>query len=222
MPDWQESGFVLATRRFSENGVILSVLTPSHGRHLGLIRTKTLPLIGSFVNLKWHARLAEHLGTYTFETANPFSAGFMDDRKRLAAISSICAILDETLPERENVRAFYNQLMTFLQKLSFDNWAKEYVRLEISLLKTLGFGLDFSECAGGGNKNNLAYVSPKSGRAVSYEKGEPYKEKLLPLPAFLWKEEAANDKDIIDGLNLSGYFLSQHIKQLPIMRNKII
>ena len=118
MPDWQDSGFVLATRRFSENGVILSVLTPSHGRHLGLIRTKTLPLIGCFVNVKWHARLSEHLGTYTFETARPFSALFMDDKKRLAAISSICSILDETLPERENVNEFYNHLMNFLEKLT--------------------------------------------------------------------------------------------------------
>lgn len=222
MPDWQDSGFVLATRRFSENGVILSVLTPSHGRHLGLIRTKTLPLIGSFVNVKWHARLVEHLGTYTFETAKPFSAGFMDDKKRLAALSSICSILDETLPERENVNEFYLKLMTFLNNLSFDNWQAEYIKLEVELLKTLGFGLDFSKCAGGGDANNLAYVSPKSGCAVSEEKGNPYKEKLLPLPAFLWKKQTANEKDIIDGLHLTGYFLSQHIKQLPLMRSKIV
>ena len=96
MPDWQDSGFVLSTRRFSENGIILSVLTPFHGRQLGLIRVKNPPLIGSFVNLKWRARLSEHLGTYSFETARPFSALFMEDKKRLAAISSICAILDET------------------------------------------------------------------------------------------------------------------------------
>ena len=111
MPEWQETGFVLGTRRFGENGVILSLITPSHGRHLGLIRTKTLPLIGSFVNLKWHARLSEHLGTFSFETGKPFSAQFMDEKKRLAAISSICSILDATLPERENVTEFYLHLM---------------------------------------------------------------------------------------------------------------
>lgn len=222
MPDWQDTGFVLATKRFSENGVILSVLTPSHGRHLGLIRTKTLPLVGSFVNVKWHARLSEHLGTYTFEATKAFSAGFMEDRKRLSAISSICFILDETLPEREAVHEFYTELIYFLDKLSTENWQAEYVKLEALLLKTLGFGLDLSNCAGGGDKNNLAYVSPKTGRAVSMEKGKPYEDKLLPLPAFLWKEETANDKDLIDGFKLTGYFLSQHIKSLPIMRSKII
>ena len=82
--------------------------------------------------------------------------------------------------------------------------------------------MDFSKCAGGGDANNLAYVSPKSGCAVSEEKGNPYKEKLLPLPAFLWKKQTANEKDIIDGLHLTGYFLSQHIKQLPLMRSKIV
>ena len=130
--------------------------------------------------------------------------------------------LDETLPERENVNEFYNQLMTFLNNLSFDNWQAEYIKLEVELLKTLGFGLDFSKCASGGDTNNLAYVSPKSGCAVSAEKGNPYKEKLLPLPAFLWKKQTANEKDIIDGLHLTGYFLSQHIKQLPLMRSKIV
>ena len=112
--------------------------------------------------------------------------------------------------------------MHFLDCLSNENWLSEYVKIEVSLLKTLGFGLDLSTCAGGGDKNNLAYVSPKTGRAVSQEKGAPYKEKLLPLPSFLYKNETANDKDIADGLRLTGYFLSQHIKQLPIMRNKII
>ncbi len=222
MPDWQDTGFVLGTRRFGENGVILSVLTANHGRHLGLIRTKTLPMSGTFVNVKWHARLAEHLGSFTFETADPFAVRFMEDRKRLAAISSVCALLDETLPERENVPAFYKTLIDFLNHLDDENWRTRYVKWEVDLLTSLGFGLDLSECAGGGDSNDLAYISPKTGRAVSREKGNPYKEKLLPLPAFLWRDVPADEKDIRQGLNLTAYFLSQHVKKMPLTREHIL
>ena len=220
MPDWQDSGLVLGTRRFGENGVILSVLTAEHGRHLGLIRTKTMPLIGGFADLKWRSRLQEHLGNFTYEMTKPVSAGFMDDRQRLSAISSICALLDETLPEREPASEFYALVCDFLNHLDDENWRENYVRLEVELLSVLGFGLDLSKCAAGGS-NDLAYVSPKTGRAVSREKAEPYREKLLPLPAFLIKKAPASDTDIRNGLKLTGYFLSQHVKSLPVMRNYI-
>lgn len=223
MPDWQDTGFVLAVRRFGENGIILSALTPTHGRHLGLFHAKTLPLAGSFVNLKWHARLPEHLGNFKAETVRPFSAGFMDDKKRLSAISSLCALLDESLPEREPVFAFYNTVCDFLNHLNNDDWQARYIKLELDLLTALGFGLDLSECAGGGNSNDLAYVSPKTGRAVSREKGDPFREKLLILPAFLWQPQAiATSQDLRTGLALTGYFLSQHIKALPLMRSLIL
>ena len=220
MPDWQDKGIILGTRRFGENGVVLSALTYEHGRHLGLIRTRTMPLIGTVADLKWRARLPEHLGTFTCEVINPLSASFMDDRGRLSAISSLCALLDETLPEREPVSEFYTLIYDFLNHLNDDNWRENYVRLEVDLLSVLGFGLDLSKCAAGGG-DNLAYVSPKTGRAVSREKAEPYREKLLPLPAFLIKDTPATEKDIKDGLRLTGYFLSQHVKNLPVMRSYI-
>ncbi|MBO5997860.1 MAG: DNA repair protein RecO [Alphaproteobacteria bacterium] len=220
MPDWQDNGFVLGVRRFGENGAVLSVLTSNHGRHLGLIRRRSLPLIGGFADLKWRARLSEHLGTFTCEITNPFSASFMDDKRRLSAISTLCALLDETLPEREPVNEFYGLVCDFLEHLNDENWRENYVRLEVALLSTLGFGLDLSKCAAGGS-DDLAYVSPKTGRAVSREKAEPYREKLLPLPAFLIKEEPASDLDIRNGLNLTSYFLSQHVKSMPIMRSYI-
>ena len=222
MPDWQDEGFVLGGRRFGENGVILSVFTKTHGRHLGLVRSKRMPMSGSFVNVKWHARLSEHLGTYSSEIIHPLSAILMDDRKRLAAIGSICALLDETLPERENTQNLYEKMTFFLDNFSDDNWQAEYVRFELNLLAILGFGLDLSECAGGGSCDDLAYVSPKTGRAVSREKGNPYREKLLPLPRFLWQETSANAEDIKNGLILTGYFLSKHVKTLPITRQTLM
>lgn len=220
MPDWQDKGFVLGARRFGENGVILSVLSSTHGKHLGLIRTRTIPLTGALVTLKWRARLAEQLGNFTCEVINPLSAAYMDDKARLSAIGCICTLLDETLPEREPVDDFYDMLFDFMNNLSQNDWREKYVRLELELLKVLGFGLDLTKCAAGGS-GELAFVSPKTGRAVSREMAEPYKAKLLPLPAFLTKDAPATDADIRDGLKLTGFFLSQQVKSLPIQRRYI-
>ncbi len=222
MPDWQDEGFILSTHRHGEKAVIISAFTLSHGRHLGLIHSKNLPIVASFYQLHWHARLADHLGNFAIEPLNPLSAQFMNDKKRLACLSCLCSLLDELLPEREVQTEFYHSLCSFLSDFSSQNWQMQYIRLEALLLSTLGFGMDLSSCAGGGDKNNLAYVSPKTARAVSFEKGNPYKEKLLPLPRFLWQDTQATEQDLKDGLYLTGFFLSKQVRKLPITRGQIL
>ena len=222
MPDWQDEGFILSTHRHGEKAVIVSAFTPSHGRHLGLIHSKNLPMTASFYQLHWHARLSEHLGNFTIEPLDPLSARFMNDKKRLACLSSICSLLDELLPEREIQSDFYKALRLFLSELEQENWQMKYIHLEALLLSTLGFGMDLSSCAGGGDRNDLGYVSPKTARAVSYEKGKPYKEKLLPLPRFLWQDAPATEQDLKDGLYLTGFFLSKQVRKLPITRGQIL
>ena len=223
MPDWQDSGLILGARRHGENAVIVSAFTPTYGRHLGLIHSKRLPLAGSIAELKWHARLPEHLGNYKLEITDPLSARYLSDHKRLACLSSLCALLDEALPEREPMPEFYQAVCYFLSDLDSENWLMQYIRLELLLLTDLGFGLDLTKCAGGGDANNLAYVSPKTGRAVSREKGDPYREKLLPLPRFLWQAtDSASPQELGQGLHLVGYFLSRHVKELPLTRIQLL
>ena len=222
MPDWQDEGFILSTHRHGEKAVIVSVFTPFHGKHLGLTHLKNLPLTASFYQLHWHARLSEHLGNFTLEPLNPLTAKFMNDKKRLACLSCLCSLLDELLPEREIQTQFYHSVKLFLSDLSADDWQMQYIRLEALLLSTLGFGMDLTTCAGGGDKNDLGYVSPKTARAVSFEKGNPYKEKLLPLPRFLWQNAQATEQDLKDGLYLTGFFLSKQIRKLPITRGQIL
>ncbi len=222
MPDFKDTGLVLSCHRHGENAMILSVFTQHHGKYLGLLRNKTLPQPGTFVSVKWHARLAEHLGNYTYETINPFSIRYLDDSLRLAGLSTICQLLDESLPEREILPDFFHQLLTFLSHLEEENWIILYIQLELQLLKILGFGLDLTKCAGGGDPNNLTYVSPKTACAVSQEKGEPYKEKLLILPAFLYKNAPVQTQDIKNALMLTGYFLDLHIKKIPLTRQRLL
>jgi DNA repair protein RecO (recombination protein O) len=218
--DWQDQGFVLAARRHGESDAILTVLTREHGRHLGIVkggtgrRQRAIVEVGNAVVAHWHARLSEHLGRFQVELSAPHAALCMADPGRLAALSAGCATLDAALPEREPHEDVFDDFAALVEQLSRKamDWPTQYVRWEARLLSSLGFGLDLSQCAVTGAREGLAYVSPKTGRAVTAEAGKLHKDRLLPLPAFLirMQQEPARD-DLIAGLRLTGYFLDRHV-----------
>lgn len=224
MPDFKmQNALVLSARRLGERSFVISLFTKDNGRHLGVLQKKEPPQIGSFVEGRWQARLSDQLGTYYLEQSIGFSARFLDDKMRLAALTSLCALLDSVLPGRQSYTQFYGETLRFLHNLDENDFLKKYVLWEKNLLQTIGFGLDCSCCAGGGDSNDLAYISPKTGRAVSRRMGQPYHDKLLELPPFMWKESDASPADIRKGLNLTGYFLSTFcsIKSLPKIREQL-
>ena len=211
MPEFKTlNAIVLGAKALGENAFVLSLLTRENGRHLGVIKRKNPPQIGDIVSARWNARLPEQMGNFYIESLHTTAAPFLDDMGRLNCLSCLCELLNLTLPERQNFQKIYEEVFLFLNKLSNEDYLIHYIFLEVHLLTALGFGLDLSECAGGGNKNDLAYVSPKTGRAVSREKGLPYHKQLLPLPRFLWQEASATNEDIRKALILTGYFLRQH------------
>lgn len=218
-----QNALVLSKRPLGEKSYILSLFTPQNGRHLGVIHRKSPPDIGSFINTRWQARLFEQIGTYYIEDIAVFAVNFIEDRQRLACLLCVCALLDKLLAERQNHALLYQQTIKFLYNLNTDDFIENYIHWEINLLTALGFGLDFSKCAGGGDAQDLYYVSPKSGCAVSREKGEPYRGKLLILPPFLWKKEKASPIDLKQGLILTGYFLQNHtgLPYLPTLREQL-
>lgn len=221
MPEFKtHKSLVLSSRKLGENSYVVSLFTKEFGKHLGVCKKKSPPATGTFVEGRWQARLPEQMGTYYLENAEPLSALFLDDKKRLACVASVCALLDGVLPERQNVGILFDETMDMLSDLENDDFLSRYVKWEQNLLGTIGFGLDCSGCAGGGDDNDLAYVSPKTGRAVSREKGRPYHDKLLELPAFLWTEQGATSADIQAGLKLTGYFFENYspLKSLPKVR----
>jgi DNA repair protein RecO (recombination protein O) len=218
--DWQDDGFVLSARRHGESDAILTLLTREHGRHLGIVkdgsgkRQRAVVEIGNRVTADWHARLSEHLGRFAVELAAPHAALCLDDAARLAALSSACATLDAALPEREPHPDIFDDFAMLAAALSERraDWPAEFVRWEARLLTALGFGLDLRHCAVTGETEGLAYVSPKTGRAVTAEAGRLHKDKLLPLPAFLRDGAATVSRDdLIAGLRLTGYFLERNV-----------
>jgi DNA repair protein RecO (recombination protein O) len=218
--DWQDQGFVLAARRHGESDAILTVLTREHGRHLGIVkggtgrRQRAVVEIGNAVTAHWHARLSEHLGRFQIELGAPHAAVCIADPARRAALSAACATLDAALPEREPHEDVFDDFAALVEQLSRQavDWPTQYNRWEARLLSSLGFGLDLSQCAVTGATEGLAYVSPKTGRAVTAEAGRLHKDKLLPLPAFLIRDrEKPGREDLIAGLRLTGYFLDRHV-----------
>jgi len=233
---WSDEGIVLSARRHGERGLIVHLLTRERGRHAGLVRGGQGPRkrmrfqTGNRLAVSWSARLSEHLGYLAGELLRGHAARFIDDRARLACLSAAAAVAEVTLPEREPHPRAYAGLNTLLEALDDDaDYAALYVRWELDLLAELGYGLDLSHCAATGARDNLAYVSPRSGHAVSEAAAAPYRAKLLRLPRFLLLAEnqppAADD--ILAGLALTGYFLEHrvlapHERKIPAARARFV
>ena len=215
--DWRDTGFVLAARRHGESGLIVELLTAEHGRHAGLVRggqsprRRALFQPGNRVVASWRGRLPEHLGMLECELVDAHAARFLDDADRLAALSSASALLLAALPEREPHADIYAALAGLLDAFDTPDWPRAYVVWECGLLAALGFGLDLARCAVTGTTEELSHVSPRTGRAVSREAAAPYRDKLLPLPAFLWREASASRSDVSAGLALTEHFLVHHL-----------
>lgn len=216
---WSEEGIILSVRKHGESNAIVELFTRGQGRCLGLVRggrsRRLRPVLqpGNSVHATWRARLSEHLGSMEVEAAKLRVAVIIEDPLRLAGLSTLTT-LTQLVAEREAHERLYDASLLVLDAIEADShWAALLVRWELGLLEELGFGLDLSQCAATGTRDDLVYVSPKSSRAVSGAAGEPYADRLLALPGFLRGLPASdpNGEDILAGFALTGYFLNRHV-----------
>ena len=236
--EWSDEGLVLGAQKYGENDVILDILTLEHGRAKGFVkggggrRLRGVLQSGNSVVVTWRARLATNLGRFSVESSTARAVHIYGDMVRLSAMNSLATMLIKLLPERENVENIYAGYEAILNLLSdadatLSHCAIATIKFEAGLLQSLGFGLDLSACALSGEVDNLSHVSPKSGRAVTATEAEPYVDKLLPLPAFFLNTSEATTQDILDGFNLTGYFLRRHLfhplgVDLPEERSRLV
>jgi DNA repair protein RecO (recombination protein O) len=243
---WTDKGIVLGVRRHGEASVILELMTREHGRHLGLVRggagARMRPILqpGNHVDATWRARLDEHLGNYTVEGLDLPAASFLGSAHTVYGVTHLGALC-RLLPERDPHPEIHAVLADIIARLSdIRAAARDIICFELRMLSELGFGLDLETCAATGTHTELAYVSPKSGRAVSRVAGEPWQDRLFRLPAFLREPDvdvgpvgilaavagdvAANDvtvsapganditlADLADGFAITGFFLQRHV-----------
>lgn len=218
--EWVDEGVLLSMRRHGETSAIVEVFTAAHGRHLGVVRggasRKMAAMLqpGSQLALRWRARLDDHLGAFTVEPLAA-RAGIMADALALAGLNSVCALLHVALPEREPHPPLWRTTMALLARLEARlEWVPDYLRWELMLLEELGFGLDLTACAVTGSREDLAFVSPKSGRAVSREGAGDWAARLLPLPPVLLGQGPASPQEAGQALALTGHFLDKGLQPL--------
>ncbi|WP_375465218.1 DNA repair protein RecO [uncultured Methylobacterium sp.] len=215
---WNDDAIVLGVRRHGETGTVLEAMTRGHGRHLGLVhggRSRRMqPVLqpGNLLRATWRARLDDRLGSFAVEPLESALSRLIGSGLALYGIGHAAGLL-RLLPERDPHPELFEAARVLIQHLHDKTIAPPLmVRFELAILAELGFGLDLGTCAATGSNDALIYVSPKSGRAVSASAGEPYRDKLLPLPGFLRAGGRIEGADAVrNGFTLTGYFLNQHI-----------
>ncbi len=233
--DFTDDGIILSARSHGETAAIAEIFTPHHGKWAGLVyggqgRTQR-PILqpGNAVRAAWKGRVDESLGFFTLELTRARAGELMQERLSLAGLTAACSVAVASLPERQAHPRVYHTMRILLDHLDdIDIWPALMARWELGLLAELGFGLSLDHCAATGAREDLVYVSPKSASAVSRAAGEPYKDRLLPLPAFLRDAAApATLADTIDALHTTGHFIETRIlhatnADMPEARRRLI
>lgn len=235
--EWSDEMIVLAVRQHGETGAIVEGLTRAHGRHLGLVHggasrsRRAMLQPGNTLAATWRARLSEHLGTFSIEPGSARAGELMARRDALTGLNAFAAVASAVLPEREPHAAAFaagEMLLDAIAAHDFGEWGALYVRWEAGLLEELGFGLDLASCAATGVEDGLDFVSPRSGRAVSAGAAEPYRARMLRLPAFLRGSQAGypTPAELVDGLRLTAHFLlsrvlAPHGQGIPAARARL-
>ena len=223
--EWTDDAVVLSARPFGDTAAVVTLLTQRNGRHAGLVHGARSAKIrgflqcGTLVSACWSARLADHLGRYDLEARRAVAAALFDDADRLAGLTAAAAVAERALAERQHYTGVYEGLVALIDALGVpelgDAWLAVYLRWELNLLRALGYGLDLSRCAVTGERTGLAWVSPRTGRAVTTEGAGDWTPRLLRLPGFLAGEGARDANvpraDLAAGLGLTGHFLARQV-----------
>lgn len=226
--EWTDDAIILRVRKHGEANAIVNLLSESHGHHAGLVRGgassrhRAVVQPGNQVRVTWRARLAEHLGSMRCEPIRALGIPTMGNAEKLAALNAACAVAVAALPEREPYPLCYQSFQRFLEALAGADFYRPFIGWEQSLLAELGYGLDLSGCAVTGETENLAYISPRTGRAVSAAAGADYADRLLPLPSSVLAMASGESpapvsvslSEVHKGLSVTSWFLKRHIFDL--------
>ena len=220
-----DEGYIVNLRKYGENSVIVTVVSKNHGLLTGFVKggmsKKNLGVyqLGNLIRIDAYARFEENLLSFKTELIQPVAVNFMNNSQKLSALSAMCSLCVVCLQENENLERFYYYIDSFFQLINQENWLVHYAFFEFYLLEYLGIGLDLSECADTGKTDDLEYVSPKSGKAVCKESGEPYKERLFSYPHFIVDKNYNPDAcKVADLLKMTAFFLNKNFFQIHSLK----
>jgi DNA repair protein RecO (recombination protein O) len=223
---WSDKGLVVSVKKYGENSLILHLFTKDHGVHAGLVKYSTTKKngyiyeLGNILSVEWTGRLEEQLGFYKSELEKSYLYNIINNSLKLDALNSICSMLSMFLPERQVNSKLYKETIEIIKYLNNNDmtWVSRYAQWELLLLSELGYGLDLLQCAVTGEIENLKYVSPKSGRAVSELGAGIWVKKLLILPKFLQKfnTNAVDNDELNHGIKLTTFFLNRYVVSIGL------
>ena len=231
---WDDEGLILSSINYSETSLILKVFTRKHGVQKGFVRgakskkKSNIYEARNLVNISFKSRTEDMLGIFLVDLMKPSPLLYLNDLKRFSCIISVINLLEFSLLENESETELYSFSKNLINKIfSYEEgWVEEYIRWEVFLLKTIGFGLELSKCILSNKKTDLTFVSPKSGCAVNKEAGKPWEKKLLELPKFLISDNKANRSELRKGFKITTYFLNKFAnsidKILPFTRSNFM
>ena len=223
--EWQDSGIIINKTEYNDKAVIVGCLTEEHGIRHGLVnksKNNNNVTIGNSVEITWRGRLESHLGRFSINSYTPIYQHIYHDYTRLNAVLSICSIISLAILEKEKQERLYIKLANFLTLISNNSykWINAFVKLELYILSISGFGLELNKCTVTETTQNLKYISPKTGKAVSSDIGRKYEKKLFPLlDIFIKHKENINIKEAVDALNILTHFFEKHI--LPLKNSSM-
>ncbi len=214
----RDEGYVIKAIKYGERSAIVSIVSKHHGKVVGFIKNAfskkkaNIFELGNLVEFEANARLEDNMPIIQAELLKPNTIFFLNSSQKLEILSRLANILNTHLQERQDIERLYYYLQSFFEFISDENWLVHYAFFEFYLLEFLGIGLDLSSCAATDSCQNLAYVSPKSAKAVSREAGLPYKDKLFLYPHFITENNFNPTKqEVLDCLNMTKYFIEKNI-----------
>ena len=231
--EWRDQGILLGTTPFGETAVIVDALTQKKGRVRAVLRggqsRKFRPILqmGNILDITWRARLSEHMGSVQIDVIKSYPE-ILDSRLTLAGVAALSSMLTTFVEDRDPQAQMFDATEKLYDLLIHpDMWCVGYFYWELALLDALGFGLDLSKCVVTGDTENLLYLSPKSGCAISRQAAGEWADRLLPMPRIVMEKDK-NISDVFDGLQVLSYFWlnkvipAMGVKTMPKARERFI
>lgn len=210
----EDTGFVLDVEKFLDDKRIVKILSKEHGIWRGICSSK-MCVPYDFVSFIWSSKLWDNLGYISILSSKSYFVDFFNNEMPLYCLKNISNMM-KFVTERSGVADLYYSLESILNSKTKDFFVKEYIYFLVIFLSEVGYPLDLTHCAVTGVVEDLFYVSPKTGRAVTKEKGDPYKDKLLKLPLF-FKHFNSSDRfmsaaDFVEAIDLCNFFIKKNLE----------
>ena len=219
--NWQDKGYLLSLNKYNENSSIAEFYTENNGKIVGIIfgstskKIKSYLLIGNKFHINSKLREDGRLGYLKVEIDEIKTPVYLENKKKLFCIIYFMNLIKILTAENENNIVIFNLLEKLFKIIELDNWLVEFLYLELNILKSIGYDINFKDYVVDKNINGQTkYIVDSS-------------QKIIPNFLIDKKISPENLKDIYNGFTIVGDFLDKTIikpnnKNYPSSRNDFV